>query len=397
MHTRNTIIPAVALLLSTTAPAMAADSELETALISGKPSVNLRLRLEQAEQDNAAEDATALTLRSRLGYRTGAWHGLSLFGEFESVAAFGGQQYAPETPGHTVIADPTGEEINQAYIRYSGIKKTTFTLGRQRLVIGNSRQLGNVGWRQNEQTFDALSMRTTRFNRLDLTTVIFDDSHFIFFNDLPLEGAMINAKFALSSKVSLTGYALWLDFDTANANDSQTVGLRLDGHASLNKNAKFLFTFEAAQQSDFSDYAVADGEFSEPYYLIDLGVNYQSFTFRLAHEVLASDNGTDAVHFPLATNHKFNGWADVFLFTPDTGLQDSNISLSYKHSGYVFKAVYHDFQADFGDADYGSEINLLVAKKVSKRLKFTLKYADYSADQFAVDTQRLFLQADYSF
>ena len=46
--------------------AMANDSDLASALTDGKLSANFNLRYESVEQDNAAKDAKAFTLRTRL-------------------------------------------------------------------------------------------------------------------------------------------------------------------------------------------------------------------------------------------------------------------------------------------------------------------------------------------
>ncbi len=43
-------------------------------------------------------------------------------------------------------------------------------------------------------------------------------------------------------------------------------------------------------------------------------------------------------------------------------------------------AVYHDFSADEGGADYGSELGLLVAKTFKKIYSVGLKYAKFDSD-----------------
>src|SRR5690606_31926121 len=59
--------------------------------------------------------------------------------------------------GWPVVADPHGAELNQAWLRHAG-DRITATAGRQRLLMGNQRWIGNSGWRQNEQPFDAVSL-----------------------------------------------------------------------------------------------------------------------------------------------------------------------------------------------------------------------------------------------
>lgn len=53
------------------------------------------------------------------------------------------------------VLDPTGAEFNQAWVGWKGAQGGV-TIGRQRVALDNQRWVGSVGWRQNEQTFDAL-------------------------------------------------------------------------------------------------------------------------------------------------------------------------------------------------------------------------------------------------
>ena len=123
---------------------------------------------------------------------------------------------------------------------------------------------------------------------------------------------------------------------------------------------------------------------------------------KVGYEVLGSDNGRGSFQTPLATLHKFNGWADKFLGTPAGGLEDLYGSLSYKVGvdgplkGMKFDAVYHDFSADIG-GDYGSEIDLQVSKKFGKNYYAGLKFAHYSADGFATDTQKIWFTLGASY
>ena len=66
-------------------------SELSEAVASGKASVNLRLRYEDVGQDNAAEDASALTLRTLLSYTTGTYKNFSAKVEMEDNRIVFGQ------------------------------------------------------------------------------------------------------------------------------------------------------------------------------------------------------------------------------------------------------------------------------------------------------------------
>ena len=117
---------------------------------------------------------------------------------------------------------------------------------------------------------------------------------------------------------------------------------------------------------------------------------------KLANEILGGD-GVYGFSTPLATKHAFNGWADKFLGTPTTGLNDTMLTVAGGFSGHKIKAVYHDFSADSGGAALGTELDLVVLKKLSDNAQVGLKYADYSADTFSVDTTKMWLWGQLKF
>jgi len=126
-------------------------------------SINARLRYEFREA-GLADASHAGTLRVRPGITILPDGPFSLFAEGEFTTAFlddfnSGPQatLSPNVTGNTNILDPESEELNQAYAQF---KDHGFTarVGRQRIIADNARFVGNVGWRQNEQTFDAASL-----------------------------------------------------------------------------------------------------------------------------------------------------------------------------------------------------------------------------------------------
>jgi hypothetical protein len=56
-----------------------------------------------------------------------------------------------------VVADPEGTEVNQVWVGYEKYD-TNVKFGRQTFTLDNHRFIGNVIWRQNEQTYDAVSL-----------------------------------------------------------------------------------------------------------------------------------------------------------------------------------------------------------------------------------------------
>src|SRR5690554_7566998 len=65
--------------------------------------------------------------------------------------------YAPESIGYDAVADPTDSSINRLQLTYAK-DDITAVLGRQRIIFDNARFIGNVGWRQQEQVYDAVRL-----------------------------------------------------------------------------------------------------------------------------------------------------------------------------------------------------------------------------------------------
>ena len=112
---------------------------------------------------------------------------------------------------------------------------------------------------------------------------------------------------------------------------------------------------------------------------------------KVGYEVLGSDNNI-SLKTPLGTNHAFNGWADQFLTAPPEGLRDFYAALTLTWLGVKADVIYHDFKADSGGADYGSELDLSLTTKFGENYLLQAKYADYNADEFNTDVQKFWLQ-----
>ena len=126
-------------------------SGITKALADSKVNVSFRARYEGVQQDGIEGNAAALTLKSRMTVKTGAFNGFSTGVEVDNVTALV-NNYNSTRNGETeypVVADPEGTDVNQAYLKYSGDKLTTIA-GRQRILHNNQRFVGGVGWRQNE-------------------------------------------------------------------------------------------------------------------------------------------------------------------------------------------------------------------------------------------------------
>ena len=85
--------------------------------------------------------------------------------------------------------------------------------------------------------------------------------------------------------------------------------------------------------------------------------------------------------------------------TPDDGLVDTYLSVGGKVAGVKLGATYHMFSSDKGGDDYGSEIDLLAAKKFGKHYSAGVKYAAYTEgdDRANGDTNKLWVWGGVTF
>lgn len=399
-------ITIAALAVGAASAVQAADS-ISAALTGGKVSLDMRFRAENVSDDNTATgDATALTVRTRLGYTTGSFNDFSAMLEAENVALIGDENYNSSVNGNTqysTILDPDTTEMNQAYLSFAGLSDTVMNLGRQRITLDNHRFIGNSGWRQNEQTYDGFSLVNKSLSDTTLTYAFLSNVNRVVGNestvgDARMSSHALNANYAGLGIGTLTGYGYLLDYDatTSSGSDTQTWGLRFAGGTDLNDSTKLLYTAEYARQSDYADNTTS---YDVDYLLGEIGASFSGITAKYGYEQLGSD-GTKSVQTPLATLHAFNGWADMFLSTPaTTGLVDQYVSVGGKLMDINLAGVYHDFAADSGGTDYGTEWDLMANQTINKIYTVGLKYATFSADSASsyVDTDKVWVWGEVKF
>ncbi len=371
-------------------PAKAAEETgLIAAIKTGKPILDIRYRLEWVDSAAFTENAYANTIRTRLGYETGDFCKFKFLLEFENVAAIGDDHFNSTTNGRTqfpVIADPNATEINRAQVSYAGIPKTTVTLGRQKFDLLNQRFVGAVDFRQNQQTFDALRLTNGSIKRLAIDYLYLSRIHKVFGDDNPLgeidsDSHVLAATYDGGALGKLNGYGLLLDFDETPAASSATWGLRYVVTKALDKQAGLSVSLvgEFALQRDYADNPF---DYEEAYLNGEVSVALGGWSGMLAYERLGGD-GAIGFSTPLATLHKFQGFADVFLTTPAAGVEDLNATAAYGWKAGPFGTdgrlyvVYHEFESERGGTDFGKEVDAGVNIALGKHWSAEVKGAIY--------------------
>lgn len=376
--------------------------------VQWKPIADLRLRYESVDQDGLPNDANAVTARLRAGL-------VVTSGDFSFLAEGEGtlpidEDYNSSTNGKTsypLVADPKNAELNRLQVQYTGIEKTSVTVGRQRINIDDQRFVGSVGWRQNEQTFDAMRIESTALGPVTADVTYAWADRTIFGEQSAIQSIPGSNVFATLGTtfdaVTLEGFAYLIDQNQAGRRQfsSQTYGARASTKFPVAKGLALGLTASYAHQSDWKD---NPNNYDANYWLGEAKLTYAKLTLTAAYEILGADNGAPSTSFqtPLATGHKFQGWADKFLTTPANGIRDLNGGLGYGLG--TFNVVgpvnligaYHQFDSDRASLDYGHEWDAQIMAKPKPDLTILTKYANYTAKTFTTDTQKIWFEIDYS-
>ncbi|OYW75847.1 MAG: hypothetical protein B7Z26_10900, partial [Asticcacaulis sp. 32-58-5] len=208
-----------------------AEDTITEALQASKPILESRLRFENVTQAGLRETG-ALTWRNRAGFQSGEFKGLKLLAEIEDVRALDGD-YNSNLNGKTayaVVADPEVTEINRLQLTWTPSAFTTVTVGRQRIALDDQRFIGSVGWRQDEQTFDAARIDTA-VGKLKLTYAYITGVNRILAEarDWDSQSHVLNATYSVSEALKLQAFDYALEFDNAAANSTNTYGVRASG------------------------------------------------------------------------------------------------------------------------------------------------------------------------
>ena len=374
-----------------------------------KPTVDIRGRYEYVDTDGR-DDAWAATLRARLGLLLFGESPISFFAEYEGTYAADRDSYQAASvhglgQNKSIIADPESDELNRLWVQ-AKFADTVVKAGRQRIIVDNARFIGNVGWRQNEQTFDAVTVKNDSIEDLSLLYGYINRVNRIFgsgdiqnpaqtdFDDG--NSHIVNAKYTGLPFGSVTAYGYFLDLtnDAGAAQSNNTFGISLDGAIKTDGELKFPFKAEFAYQTDAFDSPL---DYEAIYYHAKFGMAYKAHSFGVGYEVLGSDNGV-GFRTPLATLHAFNGFNDVFLNTPGEGLSDLYLYAGTKLPGDIItKGFFHFFGDDGGSFDFGNEVDLVFIKPINKNLKAIAKFASYQADDFSSDEQLATIELNITF
>lgn len=353
-----------------------------------------RLRYEFVDADDRADSGAALTLLIRPSVEFSPAPQISLLAEIEGIVSLlpDRQNGFLGAPGRPEIADAETLELNRLQLEWAPDDRFSIAIGRQGISIDDERFIGTVDFRQNQQTYDAVTASLSGPGALELrggyiwrvgralgpdqANGVFDSDSFFLTATLPLS----------FGQVSAFHFDLDLDDRVAAPLRSHTTGVALRGRAF---RAGFGLFWEAAYARQAS--AGAAPEYLRAAITAERGDVALDFRF----EQLGSEAGT-AFQTPLATLHRFQGAADLFLVTPPQGIADFQARASWRIGslgptrGTELTVQYNDFSSAVDGVHYGHEWGAEFATTIAST-RLSLLAAHYSADQFAADTTRIWL------
>jgi hypothetical protein len=347
--------------------------------VPGKFSINARLRYEVFDLDNGnpAFDRDGTSLRVRYGYTTPDFSGFTAMVEGETLTRVGGDP----ADIHPLDDAGDGTDLNQLWVQYKDADLGSAKLGRQIYFLDDHRFIGHVGWRQNIQTFDAATVEFSGIDALSVKAFYLAEQHAVNGTHNELDALGLNVSYAFDPAFNLTGFVYNIEGDEFGNRDSsnRTLGLRATGTFKIDE-LPLTYAVSVADQSDTGPSTL---DYDATYFAGDVSTKLSGVTLGGGFEIMESDFRT-----PLATVHKFNGFADALLplggFT--NGLEDFYVYAGYTipvGNGIQAKVIHHWFDSESGGAageDGGSELDLVASYSVNDYFSLLAKYGDYQED-----------------
>ena len=224
----------------------------------------IRARMETVSQDNALNDATAYTTRTKLVASAGLLEveGLTANVGLTAVDNFDLNDYEgnPGNAGKTisVVADPEQAMVSVANIEYK-TGDMAYHIGRSNINLDNQRFIGTVGWRQMDRSYDSFYGAYSKDNLNVLAAYVYGLQGVTSVTATPTESVLVNAAYKVSDEMKVTGYGYLL------ADNADTYGVALTGKVDagvkLSYRAEYAMQMDATMDYDGAAETAVDGTY----------------------------------------------------------------------------------------------------------------------------------------
>lgn len=385
---------------------------------NGVTNFEFRPRYEVVQQQGK-QDAQAVTARVLAGYTTPQAGGFGATLELIGVAAADTATYGVpveplprvSNPAYASILDPVASNFNQAYVSYDGFAHTRILAGRQMIELDDQRFVGNVGFRQNMQTYDGLSVVNHPQSDFRVMAAYLFGEKNVLNQEVNMNTFLAEADWTRYAVAHIDVFGYWYGNQenaggsTVSGNDailpgaalcgagpgsanslvdpqacnSATLGMRLHGDIPLADAWQASYVAEYARQNSWDGgYSAIGNDFDHFDGTLHWGTMYASADYMLMG---ANANGTYGFQTPMATKHAFNGWAEMFLTTPKEGLR-SNYATVGDQNVYGFDVLvrYYRFATDYQGTDLGHEWDWSIGHPLARNVDFVVQLADFTVN-----------------
>jgi hypothetical protein len=184
----------------------------------------------------------------------------------------------------------------------------------------------------------------------------------------------LNIEFKTDDNLSFVAYDYLVENKTQSLFSTQTFGVRISDEFKPGK-LKYRYTAEhALQQDQYNN----PRDYQAWYSLLQGSIQYKSHLFELSQEVFSEQGDGDVFITPLGTNHKFQGWTDVFTgYGINTGLRDQYFTYKGRAKKIRWRVVYHHFKDYVTGVTIGNEFDIELGYRATRKWEFKLVYASY--------------------
>ncbi len=411
------LVALISVIVSLTGPPSArAALDAQVVTIGGEVRERYEFR-DQADFNSSASDTLSfIGSRIRLHLNYEVTPDIAFFIQFQDARQFGGEV--------STASNDNNVDLHQGYVMVKNLSAVSLTIGRQELMFGDSRLVGNFGWSNIGRSFDGLRVTyladPVRVDVWGTSTKVYGTNTTASPALTPSNrdaqqfyGLYASLKTAL---VAVEPYVLYL-LDTGNAPATATaitaplatgqrrttVGLRLDGKAaqpSIDFTGEGAYQFGtmdargATPESDISAYAVAvKAGYTAPIGMKPrIGIEYD----RASGDRDSTDDKIETFENLFPTNHIHYGYMDYVGWR---NMQDIRLSASVKPSASSGVSLdYHRFSlaeendrwyaasgAAFGptpvagntESDLGQEIDLVAYMMVKEKIRLEAGYGRF--------------------
>jgi hypothetical protein len=360
--------------------------------VSAQESVLLgqvRPRYEYKDPSGGGLDAFT-SMRVRFGLDVAVEDGLSIFIQAQDVRIWGSETH----PLFDYSAD--NFDLHQGYLKYRGERMSwlTTTVGRMETNFGGERLVGAIDWTQQGQSFDGVRFDAesgrTRWALVAYT--LHDESAAGVTDDESLYG--VYGTLAEVGPGALDVYWLYDRLRGGAESDEHVIGARYVFSGEVNGRLEAML--ETGSRSDVDVSAFMLGA------RVGKGFLDGKFSATLWYDYLSGDDPTtpevEFFNTFFATNHKFYGFADLFLNIPAhtaaAGLQDMAVKLSWKPTTSFDAGLdMHSFRAAkqgaLSGTHFGEELDLTLRHRYSDHVSATLGLSYVIQDDLFAEIGRL--------